>query len=164
MLAGIDRLLPPLCARLRAAGQGARRVRLTLLRTDGAAEVREVGLARPADQPEAIRPLLALKLDDIDAGFGIEVLRLEATAVEPLGPRQHRGQLAVTAATRQSAGDAEGMADLLGRIGTRLGLEALIRLHPADSHIPEKSATVMAAAFSAPAPRLAARRRRRGRS
>ena len=43
------------------------------------------------------------------------------------------------------------MADLLGRIGARLGLEALIRLHPADSHIPEKSATEMAAAFSAAA-------------
>ena len=43
------------------------------------------------------------------------------------------------------------MADLLGRLGARLGLEALIRLHPADSHIPEKSATEMAAAFSAPA-------------
>ena len=43
------------------------------------------------------------------------------------------------------------MADLLGRIGARLGLEALIRLHPADSHIPEKSATEMAAAFTAPA-------------
>ena len=48
------------------------------------------------------------------------------------------------------------MADLLGRLGARLGLEALIRLHPADSHIPEKGATEMAAAFSAPAGRLAA--------
>jgi len=152
VVAGIDRLLPPLAARLRAAGQGARQVRLTLLRTDGAAQVRTVGLARPADQPAAIRPLLALVLDGIDAGFGIEVMRLEATLVEPSGPQQHRGQLAVTAATRQSAGDAEGLADLLGRIGTRLGLDALIRLHPADSHIPEKSATEMAAAFSAPAP------------
>ena len=48
------------------------------------------------------------------------------------------------------------MADLLGRIGARLGLEALIRLHPADSHIPEKSATEMAAAFSGPGGGLAA--------
>ena len=31
VLAGIDRLLPPLCARLAAAGRGARRVRLTLV-------------------------------------------------------------------------------------------------------------------------------------
>ena len=151
VLAGIDRLLPPLCARLAAAGRGARRVRLTLVRTDGRPEIREVGLARPADRPEAIRPLLALKLGEIDAGFGIEVMRLEAPAVEPLSPRQHRGQLAVTAAARQGGDEAEGMADLMGRIGARLGLEALIRLHPADSHIPEKSATEMAAAFTAPA-------------
>ena len=53
-------------------------MRLTLVRTDGKTALREVGLARPADRPEAIRPLLALKLGAIDAGFGIEVLRLEA--------------------------------------------------------------------------------------
>ena len=50
----------------------------------------------------------------------------------------------------------EAFADLLGRLGARLGLEALTRLHPADSHIPEKGAIEMAAAFSAPADRLAA--------
>jgi protein ImuB len=112
-------------------------VRLTLIRTDGRAERREVGLARPADRPEAIRPLLALRLGEIDAGFGIERMRLEATEAEPLAPG------------RQS--EAEAFADLLGRLGARLGVEAVIRLHPADSHIPEKSATAMAAAFSAPA-------------
>ncbi|HPG21924.1 MAG TPA: DNA polymerase Y family protein [Amaricoccus sp.] len=153
VLAGLDRLLPPLCARLRAAGRGARRLRLTLMRVDGGAETRELGLARPADAPEAIRPLLALKLGDIDAGFGIEVLRLEAVAVEPLSPRQHRGQLAASAAAAaaRQGGDPEGMAELLGRIGARLGLDSLTRLHPAESHLPEKGATVMAAAYSAPA-------------
>ncbi len=146
VLAGIDRLLPALCARLAAAGQGARRVRLALLRTDGRPELREVGLARPADRPEAILPLLKLKLGAIDAGFGIEVIRLEATRVEPIGPRQQRSRLAAT-----EEGDDDGLADLLGRLGARLGLEALVRLHPADSHIPEKGATEMAAAFSPPA-------------
>jgi protein ImuB len=103
VLAGLDRLLPPLCARLATAGQGARRVRLVLVRTDGSAEMREVGLARPADRPEAIRPVLALGLGEVDAGFGIEVMRLSATVVEPVSPRQHRGQLAVTAAARPTA-------------------------------------------------------------
>jgi protein ImuB len=127
-------------------------VRLTLVRSDGRPLVREVGLARPADRPEAIRPLVALALGEIDAGFGIEVMRLEAPAVEPLSPRQHRGQLAVTAAaTARRDGGAEGLADLLGRIGARLGLEALVRLQPADSHIPEKAATEAPAAFAAPA-------------
>ena len=126
-------------------------MRLTLLRSDGGAEVREVGLARPGDTPEAIRPLIALKLGEIDAGFGIDMLRLEATAVEPLQPRQHRGRLDAGPREGAAGADAEAMADLLGRIGAKLGLEALVRLHPADSHIPEKSATEMAAVFSAPA-------------
>jgi protein ImuB len=143
VLAGIDRLLPPFCARLEAAGQGARRVRLTLVRTDGRAERREVGLARPACRPEAIRPLLALRLGEIDAGFGIERLRLEAVSVEALAAGGSRG-------AREGA-EADGFADLLGRLGARLGSEAVIRLHPADSHIPEKGATEMAAAFSEPA-------------
>jgi protein ImuB len=163
VLAGLDRLLAPLCARLAAAGQGARRVRLTLVRVDGSATEVEAGLARPADTPEAIRPLLALRLGAVDAGFGIEVLRLAATAVEPRPRAEHRGQLVASAAARRrvAATDDAALSDLLGRLGARLGLEALTRLHPAESHIPEKSTTVMAAGFTPPAgtwPRPAAPR------
>ena len=152
VLAGIDRLLPPLCLRLAAAGSGARRMRLELIRTDGTVIERAVGLARPTDRPEAIRQVLELQIDGIDAGFGIEILRLEASVVEAVAPRQHRGQLAVSTDAARREDDGDAIADLLGRIGARFGLEALIRLHPADSHIPEKSATEMAAAFTAPAP------------
>jgi protein ImuB len=157
VLAAIDRLLPALCSQLAAAGQGARQVRLTLGRSHGRPQGCEVGLARPAARPEAIRPLLALRLGAIDlgaidAGFGIEMVRIEAVAVEPLSPEQHRGQLTVTsdAARRRDGGEDAGLAELVGRLGARLGLEALIRLHPAESHIPEKSASEMAAAFSVP--------------
>lgn len=145
VLVGIDRLLPPLCARLSAAGCGARRVRLTLVRTDGRPELREVGLARPSDRPEAIRSLLALRLGEIDAGFGIERIGLAAVAVEPLVPEQRE------AAGEGRRGETQALADLIGRLAARLGTGAVIRLHPADSHIPEKCATEMAAAFSAPA-------------
>ncbi len=151
VLAGLDRLLGPLCARLRAAGVGARRLRFDLMRVDGGAQRVEVGLARPADLPETIADLIALKLDAIDAGFGIETLRLEAPDVEPRAARQHRGQLAAGAAVAAAQAAPEEIADLIGRLGARLGLEALTRLHPADSHIPEKAASVMAAGFTAPA-------------
>ena len=157
VLAGIDRLLPPLCARLRAAGRGARRVRLTLVRTDGTRRAAR-GRARPARRPAGGDPRRCSRSGSatIDAGFGIEVMRLEATgdrAARPApAPRPARGRPRPDAARAS----AEGLADLLGRIGARLGLEALVRLHPADSHIPEKAATEMAAAFTAPARRLAA--------
>ena len=98
--------------------------------------------------------MLALRLGEIDAGFGIEAMRLEAVAVEPRSARQHRGQLeagrSVAARHGGDAAQSEEFADLLGRLGARLGLEALVRLHPADSHIPEKTANVVPAAFTEP--------------
>jgi protein ImuB len=157
IMAGIDRLLPALAERLAARGRGARRVRLHLFRADHSMQQIEVGLARPTADPDRIRPLLMLKLDQIDAGFGIDALRIEAHVTEPVHAVQHRGQLDVTQTTtaaRQAgpqAGQRVAFDDLVGRLGARIGLDAITRLHPADSHIPEKAATVLPVAWSDPA-------------
>lgn len=148
--AGIDRLLPPLCDKLEAAGRGARHLRLTCFRADHSWQVLEVGLARPSHDATRIRPLLCMQLDHIDAGFGIDVLRLEAHVTEPLSPHQHKGHAEAVTHARAVRDGGNDMADLLGRLGARIGLEHLIRLHPADSHIPEKTDTRMAAAFADP--------------
>jgi len=152
LIAGIDRLLPALCAKLQDKGRGARRIRLQAFRADQGTETFEVGLARPTDRPAALRPLLLMKLDDIDAGFGIDTLRIEAHVTEPLTHHQHKGQLdAARAAIQAQALGTGGIDALVGRLGTRIGLEAMTRLHPADSHLPEKGAQVLAAAWSEPA-------------
>jgi len=152
ILAALDRLLPPLADKLRARQRGARMVRLQLFRTDQSMEWMEVGLARPSADPERIRPLLAMKLGGIDAGFGIEVIRIEAAVTEPIHPLQHRGQIAATEAAMAHihAADQAAMDDLLGKIGARISPEAVTRLHPADSHIPEKTQKPLAAAWSEP--------------
>ena len=93
MLAALDRLVPRLCALLRDTGRGARRVRLQAWRVDGTMQGVEAGLTRAADAPERIRPLLAHRVDEIDAGFGIEVLRLEAVQSEAMQPRPVTGHL-----------------------------------------------------------------------
>ena len=90
---------------------------------------------------------MILRLPDADAGFGIDVMRLEAFVTEPLAPTQHSGHQNAVVAARKLRDEDTGLADLMGRIGARCGLESLIRLHPADSHIPEKTATEMAAAY-----------------
>jgi len=150
LVAAVDRLLPALERRLVAAGQGARRVRLDCFRTDQSTQWVEVGLARPSAEPDRIRPLLVLKLADIDAGFGIDALRIEATRTEPVHARQFRGHLdaAADAVSRQTADTR--LDDLIGKIGAQVGLEAIVRLHPADSHIPEKTAKPLAATWSEP--------------
>jgi protein ImuB len=152
ILAGLDRLLPPLCDKLRARGRGARRLRLEMVRAEGGTEAIEVGLARPADRPENLRPLFELKLGGIDAGFGFDVLRLVATVTEPLHGTEHKGGWAVAAEARADRTDGQALDDLIARIGARVGLERITREHPADSHIPEKTSATQAAAYSVPAP------------
>jgi protein ImuB len=149
--AGLDRLLPRLEEKLAAAGRGARLVRLQALRCDGQCAQIEVGLARPSADPARIRPLLLLKLADIDAGPGIDCLRLEAPVTEPVHARQHKGHLDAAGDTAARLARNTGLDDLIGRLGARVGMESITRLQPADSHIPEKSATVLAAAWSEPA-------------
>lgn len=160
--AGVDRLFPPLCARLMARGHGARRLRLQAFRADGQVQVIEVTLARPAAQADRMRPLLALKYDQIDPGFGIDCLRLQAVLTETLSAVQHRGPVDTRIsmpAHRSSAHvipgaepEDEAMIDLIGKLGARLGSEAVTRLHPTDSHLPEKASMPQAAAWADPWP------------
>ncbi len=150
--AALDRLLPPLGDKLRAVGRGARRVRMECFRTDHTMQWIEVGLARPSADPERMRPLLAMKINEIDAGFGIDRIRIVAVATEPIHTHQHSGHAEAAADGAIRLGKSAGLDDLLGRIGARVGLEAITRLHPADSHIPDKAAKVVAAVWSEPAP------------
>jgi len=160
--AALDRLLPELAARLAAQGRGARRVRLRAERCDRGVQAVEVGLARPTAEPASIAALLRMKLGDLDAGPGFDVIRLDAPVTEPVHAVQHRGQLAVSAEVRgmagpgreqgrEQAGASDALDDLIGRLGARIGLERILRLHPAESHLPEKATQVRAAAWAAPA-------------
>ena len=150
ILAGIDRLLDRLCESLRAKGRGARRVRLHAFRSDHGIQQLEVGLARLAQEADRVKPLLALKLPEIDAGFGIDMLRLEAVQTEPVHARHMVGHLEAGEAVSRRLASNTALDDLIGRIGARVGLEAITRQHPAESHIPEKTAKTLAAAWSAP--------------
>ena len=53
----------------------------------------EVGLARPSADVARMRPLLAMKLGDIKAEFGIDVLRVVAAQTEPVYAHQHKGHI-----------------------------------------------------------------------
>jgi len=142
VMAGTGRLLEQLCVKLKAQEMGARILRLTLRRTDQAHQQVELRLARPLRDAARILPLFQRGVDRVDAGFGIDQLRLEATQVEAL-PFQQIGH----AGTRRN----DGLDDLVTRLGTRIGLENIQRFLPADSHIPERSFIIAPAAYSAPA-------------
>ncbi|HBM71169.1 MAG TPA: hypothetical protein DD436_00740, partial [Erythrobacter sp.] len=73
---------------LEGQGQGARRLELGLWRVDGEVVVRRLELAAATRDPAHIVRLFAARLDDVDAGFGIEMLRLRASWAEPLALAQ----------------------------------------------------------------------------
>ncbi|WP_294222549.1 DUF6504 family protein [uncultured Shimia sp.] len=148
--AAVDKVLGPLCERLKKKSKGLRVVRLQVFRTDQTMQSVEVGLARATDDPERVRPLLRMKLTDIDAGFGIDMLRLEAVRVETLHLRHTAGHLEARQAADKRLSQGQALEDLIGRIGARVGLEQITRRHPASSHIPEKTAQVLHAAWSEP--------------
>ncbi|MCK0139296.1 DNA polymerase Y family protein [Aliiroseovarius sp. F47248L] len=142
VLAGTERLLIQLCEKLKQQEAGARVLCLTLRRVDKNAQHVELRLARPLRDPARILPLFQRGVSEVDAGYGIDQLRMEATQVEPLPTEQ---------VSHVVSDKADQLDDLITRIGTRVGLENVQRFLPADSHIPERSFIIASAAYSKPA-------------
>lgn len=141
MMAGTERLLERLCAKLKSNEKGARILQLTLRRVDQGSQQVELRLARPLRDAARILPLFERGVDNVDAGFGIDQLRLAAIQIEALPARQ--------ISHTRSAHDGR-LDDLITRIGVRIGLENVQRFLPADSHIPERSFIISPAAYSSP--------------
>ena len=156
VMAALDRLLERLTARLDETGMGARRLRLTVRQVDHSENSVEIGLARPSRDSVRICRLFERPVDKLEAGFGIEMIRLQAIVVEPLTPVQRSG----IGSVNRTGAEGEDLAELLGRIGNRIGFDRVQRFLPADSHIPEKGFSIAAAAYSEAAtwPRLTAPR------
>ncbi len=144
VMSGLSRLLGQLCAKLAHHHRGARRLRLELHRVDQETVTLDIGLARPMRDPDRIAGLFEKGVSEIDAGFGIEVMRLVSYLTEPLAPEQ-------IGPNTDMAHDA-ALADLLSRVGNRLGFDRVLRLLPGHSKIPERSHIIASAAYSAAEP------------
>lgn len=117
---------------LEARGEGARRLELGLWRIDGEVIVLRIELAAATRESAHIARLFEEKLEKIDAGFGIETVRLRANWVEPLALLQ--------ADVEQSAErHGTSLAALIDRLTVRLGPQAVRRPVPRASHLPERA-------------------------
>ena len=136
MLAILARLAARLQFALERRGDGARRIELTLFRTDG--EVRRIaaGTSRPLRDPAHIRALFAERLaalaDAFDPGFGFDMARLSVLVAEPCPPEQ------IGIGGGEDAAEVDRQVDQLAdRLSARLGARRVRRLIAQDSHIPE---------------------------
>jgi protein ImuB len=134
----LRKLADDLVVLLERQAKGARRLELSLYRVDG--EVRRVlfGASRPLNEARAIVRLIAGRLasqheDAIDAGYGVDLMRLACLAAEPLAPSE---------AELERAHEAERtlvLAELLDCLSARLGARAVTRRELIDAHLPEQA-------------------------
>jgi protein ImuB len=146
LLRATERLVADLVPRLAREGMGARRLDLAFHRIDDRVERIRLGTACPSRDPRHLTGLFKERLDTVDPGLGVEDMILAAFAVEPLPAEQTD-----MAGHQAGEGMGGGIAPLLDRLGNRLGLDAVSRLEPRASHIPER-ASVYSPISVAPAP------------
>ena len=155
LMLATDRLTADLVLRLAREGTGARRLDLGFYRVDGRVERIRIGTARPSRDPRHLAALFRERLDTIDPGLGIEDMILAAYAVEPL-PAEQLGLPGHIAGPHPNPpplageGMGGGIAPLLDRLGNRLGLAAISRLEPRESHIPERASVRVPAGLPSP--------------
>jgi protein ImuB len=132
----LDRVVEDLAAdmvrALEARGEGARRLELALWRVDGEVLQRRIELAAATREASHINRLFAARLDDVEAGFGIEAVQLRASWSEPLSLSQ-----ADLDAAAEDHGTA--LAACIDRLTVRLGPKAVTRPVARASHIPERA-------------------------
>jgi protein ImuB len=141
VLGTIEKLAAKLGALLERRGEGARLLQAALFRTDGKVFRIEVGTSEPLREPARIRHLFSDKLgvigDEVDPGFGYDMLRLAALVTERVDAAQ----------TGLAQPDhAAELAHLIDRLGARFGLRRVTRMVAQDTHIPEFAVAAVGAA------------------
>ena len=140
----IEKLASRLEPMLERRGEGARKIRLALFRTDGAVRNIAVATSRPVRDPAGIAALFRERLgrlaDALDPGFGFDLARLCVLLAEPLAAVQ------IDLAENEHAADLDRLVD---HLSARLGARRVRRIVAQDAHLPELAALRMPAQAAA---------------
>ncbi len=151
VVAQAGRLMQTLTHVLTRDDVGARRLRLSLYRVDGAVEAIDIGLTLPTRSVAHVARLIALKLEALaamdEAGFGFEAIGLAVTLAEPMPARQtefaapsHPASPACEEASGWGNSDrTERCAGLIDALRQRLGPASVRRFAAIASHLPERA-------------------------
>jgi len=130
----IQKLLDSLCHRLAAEGKGLRTAILSYYRVDGKTGAVSIGTNRATNHSGHLFTLFELNISKIEPALGIELFVLEAPKVEAAEP----GQEILWSA--ESCGlEDNNLAELLDKIGNKVGAANIHRYLPQERYWPERS-------------------------
>ncbi|WP_167507750.1 Y-family DNA polymerase [Rhizobium glycinendophyticum] len=134
------RLAAGLKAALEARNEGGRLFELLIFRVDGRVFRIEVGASAPLRDPHRIKALFKERLsvlkDELEAGYGFELLRLNVLLSEPFEIRQAR-----LVEEEEEEEEDEHLTRFLDQVFARLGERALRLPVSLASHWPDRAAT-----------------------
>ena len=129
----LDRLLDALCNRLIKEEKGLRKAIFKCYRFDGKIEIIEISTNNPSCSSKHLYKLFEDKITTITPALGIELFVLEAPVVEDLSAVQEK-----LFATNNGVDDVS-LAELLDRIGGKIGVQNIHRYVPDAHYWPERS-------------------------
>lgn len=124
-------LAEDLCRQLTDAGMGARRVCLSVFRSDGEVSRIAAAVAEASRDAAHLAWLFRDRVEKLDPGFGFDLISLEAVVAEPLARVQPD-----LAGKRETGLE---LGQLLDRLAVRFGPGAISRPVTRGSHIPERA-------------------------
>ena len=139
--AALTQLLDELSRRLGQEDLGARRLELWLHRVDGSVATLSIGASSASRDAQHLLKLFLDKREDISAGFGVELMILAATRLEPLVPE---AQALDTGLPGGPQNDHEAHA-LIDRLGNRLGTNGVLTPALKETHQPEQRSPLKSA-------------------
>lgn len=128
----LKQLLETLCLRLETAGLGLRTAMFKAYRIDGALQQITIGTGHPSRNTAHLFKLFEHKIATLQPDLGFEVFVLEAPKVEPVTDEQ-------AAIWNASSQNDMKVAELLDRVATKMGANAVARYLPAEHHWPESA-------------------------
>lgn len=129
----LRQLLETLCVRLQQEQKGLRTAIFKCYRVDGKIESIEIGTHRPSYSPMHLYKLFELKLQNINPALGIELFVLDAPKVEDHSHEQ--------GTMWEAGGGLEDLrlSELVDRLASKVGAEAIHRYLPDEHYWPERS-------------------------
>ena len=127
----LPELCDALCDKLKREGHGCRRLGLTVYRTDGEVSRLEITTSAPSHDASHLLGLFGDRVEQINPGFGFDLITLQAGATEQMAQAQ----------SRLGGGVDEDLelTRLVDRLTARFGTRSLRRPILRESHVPERA-------------------------
>ncbi len=129
----LKKLLETLCQRLIKEGKGLRTCIFKCYRMDGNIQQTGISTSRASRNVEHLFKLFGIKVPGLEPALGFELFILEAPVVEDVLPSQN-----VLWHIKGNRSDTE-IAELLDRLGGKVGMNTIHRYLPDEHYWPERS-------------------------